>query len=326
MTAITGRAPLSGLRLVLSVLTVFGGLAAAASFCSRAVVNRATTAPAASLVLEINLTQWATPGQGQASADMTKVQVGIYQTRSVQSCTPSGPTPGPSVTPTVCPGCATPGAGVSLPACPVALSEHQSLSVNGTVFPYLGDPNALSSSSAVQVPRQPPGGEYDFVYTDERGQKTRFSLPAPDATLAVTAPTPGQTVPIPTGPRAVPTAIPPGPGAPDLVNSPLTIRYTAPTFPAGATAAVTGEAVCGDLFGPGDACGRVTGALAPATGTYSLTDATTGYGYGFETFQPGPGSVWIDLIAHWTPAPAGFAGLRVGLHATVYSSITWGQR
>lgn len=328
MTTIRDQVSLSGLRLVLSALMVVGGMITAASWCAKVEVNRATTAPVASLVLEITLTQSAIPGQ--ASADTTRIQVGTYQTRSVQSCITPGSTPsatsGPSVTPTGCSSCVPPGASLSLPGCPVAvaLSGHQALSVNGMVFPFLGDPKAASYSSTVQVPHQSPGGEYTFVYTDERGQQTRFSLPAPNAALVVTAPAPGQTVSIPTSPRAMPTPFPPGPRAPDLVNSPLTIRYTAPTFPAEATVTVTGQADCGD--GHGIACGIVLGAHVPsATGAYTISDANTGYGYGFEAFKPGPGSVWITLNAEWTAAPAGFAGIRVGLQENAYSLITWGQ-
>jgi hypothetical protein len=161
MTTIRDQASLSGLRLVLSALMVVGGMITAASWCAKVEVNRATTAPVASLVLEITLTQSAIPGQ--ASADTTRIQVGTYQTRSVQSCITPGSTPsatsGPSVTPTGCSSCVPPGASLSLPGCPVAvaLSGHQALSVNGMVFPFLGDPKAASYSSTVQVPRQPPG-------------------------------------------------------------------------------------------------------------------------------------------------------------------------
>jgi hypothetical protein len=56
------------------------------------------------------------------------------------------------------------------------------------------------------------------------------------------------------------------------------------------------------------------------TGVYALTDP---FGYGFEPFQPGPGTVYILLAAQWTPEPSGFAGLHVSLMSQARNAITW---
>jgi hypothetical protein len=273
---------------------------------------RVTAAPAGSLFLQIRM---------QESPDgATTFSVSTYQAGGVGSC-------------------------LTTSSCNyVALSGHQSLTVNGTRFPTIGDPHAAQYTDSVGVPQLPPGGTYVFVYTDERGQQTRFSLPI--GGIAITAPATGTTVPIPAGPRGTPTTGPAsGPRTSDQVHQPLTIRYTLPTvspWPAGAgapsyarcgnlnwsdpsaCAIVQGEVECGDPNGLGPySCGLFHGTDQQPTGVYTLTDDGTAYGYGFETFQPGPGTVSISLIAQWTSEPPGFAGLRLFLLDLARSDITW---
>jgi hypothetical protein len=46
--------------------------------------------------------------------------------------------------------------------------------------------------------------------------------------------------------------------------------------------------------------GEVQGRAAePATGTYSISDASIAYSYGFESFMPGPGDITSLLQVTW---------------------------
>jgi len=190
----------------------------------------------------------------------------------------------------------------------VTLSSQQKLWCNGVPFskPSYGE-------MAVPVDRQPVGGSYVFVYTDEQGHRTTFSVPA-IAPVTFISLAPGAAVAIPLPVTSVPTpapqTIPPGSRAPNLDHTPLTIRYALPSLPPGAVARVSMWAECtasGKLGG----CGGVDGPSDELpTGTYRISDATTGYGYGFETFVPGPGYIEASLQIIWYPATA-FASVKI---------------
>jgi len=183
------------------------------------------------------------------------------------------------------------------------LSGKQSLTCNGVKVP----------SGA--VPRQPPGGAYTFVYTDEQGHQTTLIVPVPQGTFQALSPTPHASVPIPMNTRHTPPAsATPGPRSPEFTNV-LSIHYRFLLLPQNATATMSAYASFPN--------GAVFGTEEPATGTYLLSDAGTPYGQGFEAFPPGPGLITLKASIDWTPPASGFHTVQVVYGATLVYAITW---
>lgn len=125
---------------------------------------------------------------------------------------------------------------INLDSQPAILGAGQRLTCNG-VLVRRPDTNAQGygfPEGTVTVPRQPPGGRYIFVYTDERGRQTTVVVPAPLMDFAITSLAASARVPIPRRVDRGPTAATPTPGQPrppELADAPLTVRYTVP-YPA----------------------------------------------------------------------------------------------
>jgi hypothetical protein len=188
-----------------------------------------------------------------------------------------------------------------------ALSGKQTLTCNGVKLP--------SGAVRWSVPRQPPGGVYTFVYTDERGYQTTLIVPVPRGTFQVLSPMPNAAVPIPMHTRYTPPAsATPGPRPPESVNA-LSIHYLFPLLPQNATATMSAYASSSN--------GNVFGAEEPATGTYLLSDAGTPYGQGFEAFPPGPGVITLKASIDWKPPASGFHTVQVVYRANLAYPITW---
>ena len=72
-----------------------------------------------------------------------------------------------------------------------------------------------------------------------------------------------------------------------------------------------------------DGCGVVEGQVRePATGTYAISDASTAYSYGFETFVLGPGYITATLRVTWEPFTA-FQSVKVTYNSFTASPIKW---
>lgn len=200
-----------------------------------------------------------------------------------------------------------------------ALSSKQHLTCNGVT---LSQPSPYGGLSA-KVDRQPAGGSYAFTYTDEQGHTTAFRVPAV-ARLALTSPSPGGAVAIPRRVATVPTpSTIEGTRTPDLAHVPLTVRYAVPSLPPYSVAYVSMEAQCATSrmrYG----CGLVEGQVAvPVTaGTYSITDATIAYSYGFETFVPGPGYIRSHLQVTWWQV-TDFLQVKVTYSSYADSPVVW---
>jgi hypothetical protein len=75
--------------------------------------------------------------------------------------------------------------------------------------------------------------------------------------------------------------------------------------------------------GEPNGCGVVAGpASEPATGAYAISDASTAYSYGFETFVPGPGYITATLRVIWEPVTA-FQSVLVTYNSYTASPIRW---
>ncbi len=154
-----------------------------------------------------------------------------------------------------------------------------------------------------ECPRQPAGGAYHFVYTDEHGTATSAVIPVPKGTVALLAPRPGDKVVIP-------------------ANNTLDIRYRTPIPPSGSVSVDEVRALCGDTTR--SPCSDVTfgqpfktGTTVPGgDGVFQLTGD-------FSSIQPGEGSVDITVGVHVSPSQNGFARVDVTFTDSVAAPITW---
>jgi hypothetical protein len=202
----------------------------------------------------------------------------------------------------------------------VTLTSKQKLTVNGVMLS-----NPAWGEMAAPLDRQPAGGSYDFVYTDEQGHTTTFSVPA-IAPLTLISPAPGAAAAIPRPVALIPTPTPgippPGDRTPDLDHVPLLVQYAVPSLPPGAEGIVSMDAQCATSGRP-DGCGQVLGRVRePATGTYAISDASSAYSYGFETFVPGPGYIRTTLQVTWEPVTA-LQSVKITYNSYTESPIMW---
>jgi hypothetical protein len=181
------------------------------------------------------------------------------------------------------------------------LSGKQKFTCDGFMLPMY----------SASVRRQPPGSVYTCVYTDDQGKQTTLLVPAPQGSFAMTDPLPNATVTIPVSvKRPLPTTQFSGSQRPAEYTSTLHMHYQFPPLPQGATATLTAVVRSSKPPEPG-----ITGTDEPATGTYDLSDAQTAYGAGFESFQPGPGSLEVNSTIIWPAVPPG------GFHAVKYTYL-----
>jgi len=109
-------------------------------------------------------------------------------------------------------------------------------------------------------PRQPPGGAYRLVYSDEHGAKTTVVIPVPTGTFAILSPQDGATIPIPT-------------------NGTLPVRFTVPTAPVDGSVAIDNvTAACS--VSDAQPCGSVYANLRPDA------TPTPGQGRGISALAP----------------------------------------
>ncbi|HLW00891.1 MAG TPA: hypothetical protein VKT82_19685 [Ktedonobacterales bacterium] len=200
--------------------------------------------------------------------------------------------------------------------------EGTSLACNGTAFQW----DIYDFGAAITLPRQPAGNAYHCVYTDEQGKKTSFLVPIPPGTLAITSPTPGDTVHLAGGPSSPPANTPtPGPRPPALVST-VPIRYTLPTLPAGASGRLEFEAICGKSHCPSQWGHQSIGANSPATGTCAITDADLAYGSGFETFpSASSGTIQLTSTFSWSVPVSKLLGLRVEYTDMLSIPVIWSR-
>lgn len=209
------------------------------------------------------------------------------------------------------------------PTQPIILSGKQRFECDGASFPQTVQPQ-------VSVPRQPPGGAYSCLYTDDQGKQTSLSIAVPQGTFAITSPTAGATVPIPVSPRPLntPTTNAGLPRASPTVASPqpippansLTIQYILPILSSQISVFINGEATCGNY----NSCGVVYGSTSSSRdGAYTLSDFSTADGQGFDQFVPGPGSITLSQVTHGFYPSGGFSYLTVLYRDTLTIPVTW---
>lgn len=223
------------------------------------------------------------------------------------------------------------------PGAYVIFSGGQSLTVNGVRL-------SESNSRVATIPRQPPGGHYTLVYTDEHGTHTRVDIPAPQATFAVIEPASGAQVPLPgreasviptTTPMPTPTPTTISSRSPDGAHTPVVVRYAVPYMPSALPTSPLNQTpngsaeykVIGSLSGtcapqwPG--CPPVSVGSDDATGILTFRDWYLPYGQGFECFSPGPGKIGLTAHVKWYMPHAGFASLSLDYIERVDSPVRW---
>ena len=175
-----------------------------------------------------------------------------------------------------------------------------------------------------RIKRQPPGGQYTCVYTDEKGTQTTLVIPVPAGQFMVIDPSSDAKVAIP----SIVTAIPPGApitpqstqGVTDtgqLPHQPLAITYTMPAIPTGALATVSAWGSCAK---PDCAILGRTLSPAPTSGVYVFDDAVS---TGTSDFGPGAGDLEFSLRMGWSPEPQGFNRVAVEVDDTIAIPVTW---
>ncbi len=223
----------------------------------------------------------------------------------------------------------------------VALSGGQRLTCGGVDDPGDEASGKPWNLAKFLVPRQPPGGAYTCVYTDESGLQTTATIPVPLAPLAFTSPTAGAHVPIsaPFEPQSVATPadarclinqvrqlvvvhytfpVPPG-YTPPLPDQPVSPRF-ADQEP---YATVTAQAGIGSFSPPPAQCYEPSGSGLAATGTYVLSFVNTPSGVGFQQIVPGPGYIELSLAMQWLPPAGGFQAILVDTQDSVAIPIVW---
>lgn len=209
------------------------------------------------------------------------------------------------------------------PTQPIILSGKQRFKCNGVSFPQTVQPQ-------VTVPRQPPGGAYSCLYTDDQGKQTSVSIAVPQGVFAITSPAAGASVPIPasTHPLSTPTTNAGLPPASPTVASPqsippansLTIQYTLPILSSQISIFINGKATCGN----NNSCGVVYGSTSSSRdGTYTLSDFSTASRQGFDRFIAGPGSISLSAGTIQSDSSAGFNFIVVRYNDTLTIPVTW---
>lgn len=265
-------------------------------------VTRLTTGPASALTIQVRFEGALIPG------DKVKISVGVFKNGDAAEF--SG--------------------GQRLTVNDVTIHEHDS-----------GDQHTPPTRE-VTIPRPSSEGGYTLAYSDEHGNRTVAYFPAPRSDLTVLDLAPEASVPVPaplvpgapapTATSAATTPLPRQPRPPTLADAPLTVRYTTPYPPdmlrTSATERPKAVSVSAFAFGtcPGEAaaqCGPITGYNQEMTGSVAISDEHDPYGFGFERFEPGPGSIKVSLNIQWPVKDSGFADLTATFGDTAVVPITW---
>jgi hypothetical protein len=214
----------------------------------------------------------------------------------------------------------------------VQFAGHQKLSCNGVTIPEMDSGRSNDPPiRTVTIPRQPPGGAYTFVYTDEGGRQTTVVIPTPQVDLAVTQPLANARIPIPKTPSPTGEQNPELPRPESLASEPFQITYTVP-FPIDALpvedqkippidqafVSITGSC----RHGKPTEC-MLRGGGIDASGSATISDNYTPYGHGFENFAPGPGAVALNMTVLWNMPDTGFNSFRVQYEDGVSEPVTW---
>lgn len=197
------------------------------------------------------------------------------------------------------------------------LSGNQHLTVNGQEADF--SLIRLGGAYRFTVPRQPDGGEYTIVYTDERGQQTSVVVPAPQRNLTLTAPAAHSQIPIPaSGERLMLRYMAPGlfPPTAQLAHSPNT------EMSAGAEGPCRVARPDG-ISATALSCINVSSAQADESGSAMISDTEGLPEYGFGNLAPGAGELYVREDVYGELPSTGFISVLLSVTEVVSIPITW---
>ncbi len=238
----------------------------------------------------------------------------------------------------------------------VSLANKTRLTCNGSDVKYSYPNNANPT-----CPRQPPGGAYRFMYTDENGALTTVVVPVPAGQYAILSPRAGSTVHIPTdGALATRLSLPipppnssitlleviaacqgtPGASCDSVANnffiaatptpltggpSPTAFVYHGPPTPTPSSSRPT--ATVYENHGPPTPTpppgSTPTAPEFEGTVTQTGGTATVALTGDYAPFLPGPGSIEISIEEQIAPDRGGFAAASATMGGDVTANITW---
>lgn len=211
-------------------------------------------------------------------------------------------------------------------------------------------------STTRPCPRQPPGGVYRIVYTDEHGATSTVVVPVPVGALAIISPRDGATVRIPTNHQlTIRSALPVAPPNSRVTLTDVTawchatsnqpcnsVAYLDQNIPVetpspgGPTATVfENRGSPTPTPGSGKPTATVFGLPTPApaptyTPSVPFVTVTRNGSMGvialsgdFSQYQTGSGMISVGIEADVTPDRGDFAGATVIMPGTVTANITW---
>lgn len=250
---------------------------------------------------------------------------------------------------------------------PAMLSVEMRLLESGSLTPIAPRVGAHFTCNGVDVtateslqtasfcPAQPPGGMYQFVYTDDLGATTIVHLPVPLGEVTLRAPAPNRPVPIPlarffTLQVAVPTVPATGNVTIDYVTvwcgekgqlgrcggvqaSPQNVVSTSqnpPTVGVPHTSAPLDRYATTSPTPGGTSVQGVTptvsnapSAASDATATISGNESLIQFRSDFSQFTPGPGQIDVIATVQVFPNPSGFHRVTATFSETLSASVTW---
>ena len=238
----------------------------------------------------------------------------------------------------------------------VSLADKARLTCNGSDV----KPDFIYTHPTPPCLRQPPGGVYRIVYSDEHGAVTTVIAPVPAGQFAILSPRDGSTVKIPINCQftirfAVPTAPPKSKititdavawcaeSSEHPCNSMMYVAPTAPatTIPGAPTATVfeyRGEPTPTQDMSiptPTPFVYRAPPTPTPMPGVTPIPPAqgdiiTQSGGMGtallddcFSEYPPGAGRIQISIAAQITPDRGGFAAASATMDGKAIANITW---
>lgn len=238
----------------------------------------------------------------------------------------------------------------------VSLADKAALTCNGSDI----KPD-YQRSKQLSCPRQPPGGAYRIVYTDEHGVATTIVVPVPSGSFAILSPRDGATVHIPAeGGLAVHFTLPiPPPNSRITQLEGLASCHAAAGATCGSFADVFTMSATPTPFGwiptatvfenygpptPTPSSSKPTATVfenrgpptptpppgsTPTVPVYDGTVTLTG-GVGdvvlngsFTEFQPGPGNITLSIVEQVAPDPGAFAAASATMAGNAIANITW---
>ncbi|HET8906506.1 MAG TPA: hypothetical protein VFN11_06030 [Ktedonobacterales bacterium] len=232
----------------------------------------------------------------------------------------------------------------------VSMPDKARLTCNGSNI----NPNFPSTSQP--CPREPAGGVYRIVYTDEHGATSTVVVPVPVGALAIISPRDGSTVRIPANHQlTIRSAIPVAPPNSSVTLTNITawchatsnqpcnsVAYLAQYVPVATPSPGGPTATVFENRGPptptpgsGNPTATVFGPPTPVPGpTYTpsvpFVTVTRNGGMGvivlsgdFSQYQTGSGMISLGIEADVTPDRGNFAGATVTMSGRVTANIIW---